>query len=292
MLFLIFCPLDKRQQYLGLRGDCALKALWIHDRIAQNETDIDLAFLGSSHTMNGVDDSLIESNLGKQLKLVNLGYCRLGRNMHHSFLKELLAAKKLKYLVLEVREEEDYFSHLEFPYIASTKDVVTSVTFFNRKILQDLATHLSYKANRLVSQFFYEEEAVLPDLYGFSPLNQTAEAFHLAQKKESRSKPKKAQSTLIRDINLSFPRAYLDKIETICQENNVRLFYLYLPAYGTYLEQPKEFEFYKRGGELIIVPSDVLEDTSHWHDDQHLNQKGARALSLFLAKTLEAKILN
>lgn len=289
LLFLIICPLDKRQQYLGLRGDCSLQALWIYDRINQNEQPIDIAFIGSSHTMNGINDSLVEVDLGRSFKVANLGYCRLGRNLHYSFVKELIAAKDIKYLVLEVREDENHFSHLEFPYLASTKDVLTSYPFFNRQLFRDFVVHLSYKANRITNQLISSEKETQAGLYGFSPLHQVAQSDHLAQKKEKRSKPKE-ENAFIRKINLSFPRAYLNNIQSLCEANNVKLYYLYLPSYGTYLKEPKETEFYKRSGELINVPKEILETENYWHDDQHLNKEGARSLSLFIARFLKDEI--
>ena len=80
IVLLLFIPINVRKQYEGLSGDCANHAIWIYDRIVKNETPIDIAFIGSSHTMHAVNDkSLTENSHGKNI--TNLGYCRFGRNL-------------------------------------------------------------------------------------------------------------------------------------------------------------------------------------------------------------------
>jgi len=109
-LLFIFLPVDKRQKYQGLVGDCGNKGLFLHDRVFINEKSIDMLFLGSSHLICGVDDQLIETKLNNKTTVANLGYCRLGRNFSYILLKEVLETKQPKHLILEVREDENRYN--------------------------------------------------------------------------------------------------------------------------------------------------------------------------------------
>jgi len=62
LLVLIF-PIDKRTRYTSLKDDCFNHGIWIHDRLFKNETPTDIIFLGTSHTVNAIDDKLIEDSL-------------------------------------------------------------------------------------------------------------------------------------------------------------------------------------------------------------------------------------
>ena len=99
LLLIIIVPVNKRQKYLGLENDCFNHAIWIYDRLYKNSKPVDIAFLGSSHTINGINDKLIEEELKRyNMTAANFGYCRLGRNLSYVLLKEIIKTKKPRYL--------------------------------------------------------------------------------------------------------------------------------------------------------------------------------------------------
>jgi hypothetical protein len=89
-------------------------------------------------------------------------------------------------------------------------------------------------------------------------------------------------SKLERDFHMNFARTYLSKIHKLCKENNIQITFLYIPAYASPLARPKEFETYSKYGNILIVPRYILENKNNWYDEGHLNQSGAKALSLWL----------
>jgi len=145
ILALIFLPVNKRFFYQGLKDDCSNHATWIYDRLYNNSKPMDIVFMGSSKTINGINDQLIGDTLNNGMGVINMGYCRLGNNLYYSFLKELIEVRKIKVLVMEVREDENRYSHPVFPYLASFSDVVCAPVLFNKNYLSDYYQYFYYK---------------------------------------------------------------------------------------------------------------------------------------------------
>ena len=288
LLLLIFLPVDKRHKYQGISGDCDNRGIFIHDRVFVNEKSIDLLFLGSSHTINGIDDQLIETKLANGTTVANLGYCRLGRNFSYILLKEVLEAKQPKHLILEVRENENRYSHPIFPHIASSKDVLLPKLFFNRDIFVDAIDHFSYKLE-LNQDLIFKQQKEIPvnsKLYGCASYPDTADYKILEKRKTNFNLNDREDNQVSIDFYASYSRGYLKKINRICKEQNIRLSFIYLPSYGVNFKQPKEQETYLKYGDIFLPPNEILDDKNNWFDDGHLNKSGNEKLSLWLVEEL------
>ncbi|MEZ4965790.1 MAG: hypothetical protein R2791_11145 [Saprospiraceae bacterium] len=287
LLALALLPVDRRMAYQGLKDDCFNHGIWIHDRLHRQAAPVDVAFFGSSHTINGIDDSLIEASLSP-LRVANLGYCRLGRNLHFALLKELLEAKEPRCVVMEMREDENRYGHPIFPYLAGTKDVLLAAPFFNKGIAGDVWTHFAYKTE-LLQDVLYRPEvpaATQTALYGFSVSDDTVSVALLQEAAAGRKSFSLPENTLERNFYMRYPRAYLKKIGALCKSRDVRLCFLYLPEYGGVNRQPAELATYRALGSVWLPPSQILGNPDHWHDKSHLNQAGARALSRWVAERI------
>ena len=287
LVLILFLPVHPRLKYIGLKHDCFNHAIWVYDRIFNNPKPVNIAFLGSSHTINGIDDSLIEHRLMENVSVVNFGYCRLGRNLSYVLLKELLKKKHPEYVFLEVREDEDYFSHPVFPYLASDRDVLFPHLFFDEKILSDIWLHFSYKVE-LLQDVLFSENILVPvrtNNFGYAVSSDTASPTALQQVLRKQRKPVSKQTSLIRDFHLSFARGYLKKIHNLCTRRKIKLIFLYLPSYDTSLSlrKPKEYSTYQKYGKVWIPPERILTKQDNWHDEGHLNREGSRELSMWLA---------
>jgi len=287
LLLVCLLPIDRRLAYAGLEGDCFNHGIWVHDRIFEQGEAIDIAFLGSSHTLNGVDDSLISDKL-PQVQAANLGYCRLGRNLTYVLVKELLRAKEPQHIIIEIREHENRYSHPIFPYLGRTQDVVLPYPFFNPDILPDIWTHLAYKIEILQDGLYRSEQAppIQLDLYGFGSSADTAEAGFLADIKSRRSQSTSRLSDEQQAFYDTYALGYLQKIADVCREKGVRLSFLYLPGYGAPLATPSLYETYLAYGEIFLPPDSILQNPAFWFDEGHLNQTGAKQLSTWLGEKL------
>ncbi len=291
---LYFLPINTQRQFQGLKDDCEGHAIWMYDRIFENGKPVDLLFLGSSQTINGIDDGLIESSLKEYgINTLNFGYCRYGRNLHLTILKYLLKTKRPKYVVLEVRADENHYSHPIFPYLASTKDVLSATPFFNESLVNDWATHFSYKTE-LAQEDLYQPllDTTQPADFGFAAARDTASYDGLKQVKERRQQKKTASQLFGRDFYLQFPRTYLKEIAQLCEQNNIQLFFLFFQIYGTPILEPLELKTYQQYGEVLLPPDSVFTNPHHWFDENHLNASGARSLSEWTAWALEKYLSN
>lgn len=273
--------------YQELKDDCFNHGLWVHDRIHINTKPIAIAFLGSSHTVNGINDEIITENISVG-QAVNLGYCRFGRNLNYVLLKEVILKKNVKHLILEVREHEDRYSHPVFPFIAESKDVVLPNLLFNRKFIGDLWAHFTYKIEIFQDKIYQHEPIAVTRThdFGFASSADTASTLYLDEVKLKRSVSKPPLAKLAQDFHSNFARVYLRKISELCHKNKIKITFLYMPSYGILMEKPFEFETYSKYGRVLLPPKNIYENQANWFDDNHLNQAGAKELSLWLAEQI------
>lgn len=289
LLALVFIPVDKRLKYEGLRNDCFNHGIWIHDRIFENEKEIDIAFLGSSQSLNAVEDRLLEEVLGKY-SVANLAYCRLGRNLSYILLKELLRKKKPKTLILELRNTENKFPHPIFPLLAESKELILTNPLFYKGQFEDLYEHGAYKIGILqkMSLGSRKRAAIRKEDFGHSNSPDTADFAYLEQRKERLLA--KEVSDWNQRLDDQFPKSYVEKMMEICQKNNIQVYFLFLPVYGLADKAPFEKEFYEAYGEILYPPKTLLNNPDFWHDDKHLNTAGSYKFSLWLGEILKEKL--
>ncbi len=281
-----FLPVDKRLNYVELKDDCFYHGIWLYDRIHNNPAPVDIVFLGSSHTVNSINDTLIEKICGDTtLHVVNMGYCRYGVNLYYAFLKELMKKKSPEIVFIEVREDENIYSHPIFPYVADPGDVFCESPFFNQDLFSDYVSFYEYRIKLVKAQYVKMEtvEPVRTDNHGFAASADTAqESFLKGIKDKSRAKGT-SRANFFRKMEMVFPGHYLDKIATLCRNSGVKLVFLYIPQYGSPWLPPREMETYTKLGGVLIPPAEIFADSDNWFDENHLNQAGANKLSAWIA---------
>jgi hypothetical protein len=287
LVFLIYLiPFERRQRFIQLKEDCSWHGIWFFDRVHHNNNSVDIMFFGSSHTINGIMDEDIEKQLNKpSLHIVNFGYCRYGVNIYSVLLKEILRSKKPKILFLEVREDENRYSHPVFPYIADANDIFLATPFFNRDLVRDYFNSFLYRLQLLKVQYF-KKDSLVPFRtgdFGFMGSKDTASKAFLEKVKLEYMKPKVRLSLLERYFYMTYPRIYLRKLSDLCIDNNIRLCFLYIPQYGSQEKEPLEMMTYRRYGNVLIPPREIFEDPDNWGDENHLNRAGAEKLSEWVA---------
>jgi hypothetical protein len=293
ILLVYLVPVDSRQRFIQLKEDCAWHGIWFFDRVHSNKKNTDIVFFGSSHTINGILDEHIEQQLNiPSLHVVNFGYCRYGVNIYPVLLNEILKAKNPKLIFLEVREDENRYSHPIFPYVADASDVFTATPFFNRDLVRDYFNSFLYRLKLLKVQYFKPDSvvAIRTDDFGYMGSADTASKVYLEKVRVEHLLPKPKLSRMERDFYMTYPRVYLKKLSDLCVENNIRLSFLYIPEYGSLQKAPLELEIYQKYGEVLIPPHEIFEDPNNWADENHLNRGGAMKLSEWLSGPIRNKV--
>jgi hypothetical protein len=289
LLLVILYPVNKRYRYQYLSNDCFNHALWIYDRIYKNSAPVEIALFGSSHTINGINDEIIEKQLtDTALHVANFGYCRLGTNLYYVLLKEFIRKKNPKYVILEVRGDEDWFSHPIFPYLADNVDVYFPKLLVNRKLFHDYYVAFTYKIQILQDMFFHriKEAPVRKEAYGFSASADIASINMLDDTAKRRLISQRKMGILERNFQMKYPRSYLKKFAHLCRQHDITIYFLYLPHYAARYKQPLELKTYLQYGMILYPPDSLMKNGKNWHDDEHLNLTGSGKLSLWLAEEL------
>jgi len=273
-----------------IKDDCYNHGAWIFDRITKNETPIDIAFIGSSHTIHSFQEKKMEAILENKFHLANLGYCRFGRNLEYLLVKELLANKSPKLVVIEVHEDEAKNSHDIFPYLANTKDLLVSPTIVNRDYFSDVFMGVSARLEQFKAKYIFLEKYPEPDLnpYGYGESDRKATDEEFSKNKRGWIKwVKRRSSPEIEQIQLKYPYSYLLKTINLLKIKNIPFVFVYLPESGSNFRKPLRLDFYKQFGEVHTLPDSILNNQANWMDDMHFNNDGAGLVSEWMAEQLK-----
>lgn len=276
-----------------IKNDCYNHGAWIYDRITHNQTPIDIAFIGSSHTIHAFQEKKIEELSGTTNHIVSLGYCRYGRNLEYCILNMLLEHKSPKLVVLEVHEDEEKNSHDIFPYLAKTSDLLLPPTPIDRDYFSDLffgaSARLEYFKATCIFRNKYPEPTT--DLYGYAGSEREVSEIELKENQNAWEKRLgRTQYQAIEKIQMKYPMAYLDKMISLLQKKNISFVFVYLPEHGSMLKSPKYAAYYRNRGPLLIPPQSIFDNTANWMDASHLNDKGSELLSEWMAGQLKNEL--
>lgn len=287
LFLVIILPMNKKRAYYYLNNDCEGRGAWMYSRIFQSDKPIDVAFLGSSHTINGINDSMISTLTG--LSCCNLGYCRLGRDLTYVFMKELLLRKHTRYFIIEVLPQESPFSHPVFPFLADAKELLDPQVVFNRSYLPNVhkgvLARLSYMQQDIFGDKFDFRYSLVNE-YGFTTNSFVADSGQLVSLKVKRQKGRSEPGRFEQYVNDGFSRAWFKDIYSISKQNHCKVVFLYLPAYGIREKQPANLKWLENFGEVWIPPDSTFDNPAHWYDGEHLNLQGANSLSEFISNKI------
>ncbi|MDP2335287.1 MAG: hypothetical protein Q8N05_02335 [Bacteroidota bacterium] len=289
-LALFLTPYPKDFAYHFIKNDCYNHGAWIYDRITKNTVPIDIAFIGSSHTIHAYQEKKMEDRLGPDYHLANLGYCRYGRDLEYLTLKLLLRNKSPKMIVLEVHEDEEKNSHDIFPFLAETKDIIFTPTLINRDYLADLIHGASARLEYFKTTYVFTEKIPITDfsLYGYGESMRTVSEKELTDNEMAWGK-RLGRKTFesVEEVQLKYPMAYLKKMVELIKEKNRSIVFVYLPEFGSKLKVPKYAGYYQSIAPLLIPPESVLDNPVYWMDASHLNDKGSEILSEWMVKQIQ-----
>ncbi|WP_158914562.1 hypothetical protein [Caulobacter sp. S45] len=306
-------PHDRYVRWQAMRTEAYARLGWIYERIHFDPTPIDIAFVGTSHTMNGVDAAEVSRRVslatGHCVNAVNLAVPEYGRSLHWIIARELLKNRPVKVLVLEVVENESRKPHPLFPYVADLHDVLTAPIFINVGYVHDLVRipfrQLSLGFKSLFPGQFGLKAGFDARNYDGSNVDNTrivnvggVAITPLRDRVYPRDRLERAAQDAARQKSLHMlgakldayeyraPRYYVDQIVAEAARRGVKVVFLYLPGYGK-PAGPIDDSLY-RGRGPIVSANDVLAQPSYWFDPAHLNMFGAAALTARLGQDFGA----
>lgn len=256
---------------------------WLYKQFQKTDT-LDFLFLGSSQTMGAIDDSVLGEKLNK--KVLNMGMSRYGRNMDYLILLHFLQKHQLKNVVIETRYWENTFSHPNAAYVETFTQLLESGLHFNRDFFRDFGFRLNRNAYYF-RNFGVLKSVEMKDNYGFWLMQAQADKNVLtADSVKNYKRLQKEIKNPLRGLENSVPIFYQNKIEKLCKENNIKIYYLFLPGYGWQQSAPLEYDELKAKGSFLIPDEKIRNNADFYADGAHFNQKGADAMTLFLSQAL------
>jgi hypothetical protein len=318
MLLAIICllPHDRYLRFQSLTDPAVVKASWIFERIHFDPAPMDVLFVGTSHSVFGIDSAEVERECrsagGQHCASVNFALQHLGRDLHWLIAREALDVRKPRLLIIEVQETEPRAMHPAFPYLADTDDIIGAPIIINTTYFSNLA-HLPLRQVDLWTRtqlpvLFYSRTAFSPALYRGSHWDDTyAETgstehpisnprprtgtYSAAELEFERAHPQSTEGAAphlpgpLHALEYRATLSYLDKLINLAHVKDVPVRFLYMPSYGD-TQQPEFAELYRHAAPMWEMPQDIRSRPELWLDVGHLNNAGAAAFSRWLGEKI------
>src|SRR4051812_17510624 len=308
-------PHDRYLRYQSLTDAAVVKAGWIYERIHFDPTPMDVAFIGTSHSVFGIDSMAVERACiaagGAHCRAGNFALQHLGRDAHWLLAREVIQERKPRLLVIEVQEYEPRAMHPAFGYLADASDVLNAPLVINTSYFSDLARlplrQLTLFAHTEAPSLFGAHSRFEPALYRGSDWNDTYAEFgsrehplvphprsavHTAAQLEYESAhPQGAESAApklppaLRPLEYRATLIYLQKIIDLARRNGIAVRFLYMPSFN-YQAPPAFADFYAGAAPMWQMPQAVNAQPGLWLDVGHLNTAGAAAFSQWLGEKI------
>lgn len=288
-ILLFVMPYDKKFAYCFTEKSCFNRGEYVHSRIFENQTRIDIAFIGTSHTLNAIQDSSLEASLNvtieEPLHLANLSYCWQGLNTQYIIVKDLLENKSPKLIIFEVREWEDNSNHKIFPYIADANDIRQQPYLYKLSCFSNIYVSAVARFNYFKHRDQYEDSiGFISDNYGYESNQELADSNSLLLNYQRQQINYAGPDGIKLDDQMkNYDRYYFNKMMNICKEKNVKVCFLYLPSFGDVMNKPLNHELYTPFGEIYIPPKEIRDNKNYWANTSHLNNEGAIQLTKWLS---------
>jgi hypothetical protein len=319
---MVLLPHDRYVRFQDVRSEAWARLGWIYERIHFDPTPIDVAFIGTSHTLNGVDAAAVGQKIeeigrksGLEVNathLTNLAFPAYGRNMHWIIARELLENRKVGILVVEIFENETRKPHPMFIYPAEVSDILDAPLFVNLNYFHDVI-RLPFRQLSLFIKSLWPEQFGLkrqfdPSHYDGETVDNTRvvqvngkaitavrnnrmdiSALDAVAKQRQSDKNFHMMGPYLESLEYRYPRYYVSEILDLANRRHVPVLFLYLPGYGQ-VDYPVDTKPYDGRGKIITV-NDILRKSENWTDVDHLNLFGAAELSARLGTVLADDVL-
>jgi hypothetical protein len=282
-----FLPTSRDARYAALGGD-ARQLTRVYGRVTADPKPIDVAFLGSSRTMTGVDDKGVETGLaaaGLPLSVANLAVPDPGRDLELILAKLLVTYKSPKLIVIELDQYEVPYGHRLVPYVGDLADIFCCKEYLNYAVAGSLLHYLRtqlWGAWAMVATSS-QDTPLASSTYNWMPW---AGGWDETQERNLRilqNQDNGVRGALkLRYIRWATPFG-LDAIRRIAElagERGTKVAFLYVPTLYNIIAHDgfENSEFYRSLGTVMSVPESIAVKDRYWHDAVHLNPAGAERL--------------
>jgi hypothetical protein len=305
---LAFTEDDPYTRYKAVGTTDYIKAGWIYERLHFDPTPVDVAFIGSSRTMQGINSTEVEKALntatGEKYHVVNLGLPKLGRDAPFLVGRMLAETKKPKIVLVEV----DYLNIRNgtpiYPQLATFDDLLHApqpdMDFFydlvsiparhGRLLWQTLTSGkttfdpASYRGAHWDDDYQTtgaDGRTSQPRLESMEKDQLHREAVQWVSQQQSKFRQYDSWAW----VEFYYNERYEQRLLELLQRSGVKIVLLYLSAIGS-ADRPAHFERLSAYGEFWPIPPELTGDSTLWFNPTHMNYDGAQRFSAWLAGKL------
>ena len=303
-------PHDPLVRYQQLAPTLHFRSIWSYERVALDDTPIDIAIIGNSRLQSAIAAPVLQARLserlGRPVRVANLSLPQEGRNAHYAMAKQLFAHHpEVKLVLLSAIEDMPREGHPAFRNIADAGDVVAAPVLINRTYLDDLAfipfRQMSLFVQSLMPETFGVGEHDGADYIGpdydttLSYVSPTrgfidkdvvipAEVLRPPAQERARSITPAVLPAALAAQEYPIEYHYTRAIADMARANGSAVGFIYLPIFE-FPEPLRQGEFYRAIGPVITA--DCIAPRSELYSDYgHLTRAGAHRVSRMLGDTL------
>jgi hypothetical protein len=303
-------PHDPLVRYQQLAPTLHFRSIWSYERVALDDTPIDIAIIGNSRLQSAISAPVLQmrlaERLGRPVRVANLSLPQEGRNAHYAMAKQLFAHHpEVKLVLLSAIEDMPREGHPAFRNIAEESDVLAAPVLINRSYLEDLAfvpyRQMSLFVQTLMPQTFGVgehdgAEYIGPDydttLSYVSPTRGfidkevviPAEQLRPPAQERARSITPAVLPAAYAAQEYAIEHHYTRAIADLAKANGSAVGFVYLPIFE-FPEPLRQGEFYRAIG-LVLSADCIAPQSELFSDYGHLNRTGAHQVSRMLGDTL------
>lgn len=306
-------PHDSYIRYQSFEGTIFDRLTWVYERIHFDETPIDVAFIGSSRSASGAIAPYLEAELaarGHDLRVVNFSIPASGLDVRDTIVRDLLARKKVRLIVLGVVEALPRDGHQAFGDLGTAGEILTSPLIVNRNLPRNLlrlpvrqitlamatAAPGAFGYRRVFDQGTYRGASIDVRPYGGWTLARDealrADPSHArTMAAEARDRRREITPPLLPDalawVEFGVSRSYVRRIAAAAASHDAEVAFLFMPFFEGF-DAPRESAWFERFGP-VWAASFVKDNASNFRDAAHVSDSGARLVTPWLAdRVLEA----
>jgi hypothetical protein len=310
----VACLLPDRpyERWQLLNGTLHEKCHWIYERIHFDPRPIDVAVVGPSRIVRGIDARRMETELrrnGVTARVANFALPEGGRDTNDVIVEEMLTRKIPKLLIIGVIEKPSRFGHPAFKYIAPTAMAANPGYPTNAHYLETLI-YLPFRQLRLFTAYLFPGAFGLTDRFEpakykadptedvvFKPDNGVArpasEAAPLHELQVGAARLSKSNVAPIlppslADLEFGDERYYIRRIVKAARAHGVKVAFLFLPYFSgptTIQEEP----FYSQFGPVWNAGF-MASHPEFYSDYAHMTTEGAGRVNAWISPTVAAMI--
>lgn len=308
------CLLPERpyERWQLLDNTLQSKTRWIYERIHYDPRPIDVAVVGPSRTVRGLDARTLEANLkdlGISAHVANFALPQGGRDLNDAIVEDMFTAKSPKLVIIGVIEKPSRFGHAAFKYIAPRGLLADPGYATNANYFGNLA-YLPFRQMRLFAAYVFpgafglsntfrpdryradqtEDIVFTPDGGTPRPASQAAPFEELeagAERLRAGTHPPFLTARFA-DLEFGDERHYIRRIVVSAHAHGAKVAFLFLPYY-TGPDVLQEQAFYAQYGPVWNAGF-VANHPEFYSDYAHLTTVGAAKVNAWIAPAV-AKLL-